>query len=1578
MDRFLIFAIGIIATFSLSSCDQSRPELLAGNNDFTPDLSESDNDFTPDSFKLGEKQAYDLNTWIESEIIKITGIDSDTPISIKGGEYSVFNSEGEFSYSTEIGFTSEPAKIRSNQWIRVRLKSSALFQTQTELTLTIGDVTESFSAITPERRANKSVEWANPTNNSKFAYFYQHTSENSPRDDVGDFQILDYNQDGYDDVLLSTYNPDQTTYDLRLLENKKTLPESFNESILLTNISGGKFKAADIDNDSDIDILSYGTPATKTLRLYRNLGTTFSEKDVWKSAYYSYSNILELVDIDSDNDLDIVMSTGINDKLTLLRNNGDTFNSTHLTNTTWSIREIEFADMDSDGDLDIITVAEVPSPRYNGTFKHYVWLENNYVDFELHYISDRRARFSNFAVTDINGDQHLDLIVDGGTQFYPYINDGAADPEFATSSDSAIEYSITFPFQGFYDLDFDGDLDKFFNRNQHHWYELTGGVMKSEWHGVLEPYNYRHNQYNFPFQFNKTMVGHFSDSEEFSLLRLDPYLGKIVNQFAAQEHHYLEEGESLTSGVVSPGPDRHHFSYELVNKLDYKHIELDTTLGEWTFHNAPSSDTPEDINRDNTYAFIVRVYDDRISYNRQIRVNVYRNDDDDDDDGVPDSEDDQPFNPYSSVDTDRDGRGNEFDYDDDNDKVPDHADHAPLDYRSAGAPSWETSGDINRLHEITDHIRNPSKIISADIDSDGDQDLLIVKDHNFTWLENRLSSGESWKKHATEHERGIKDLVVIDIDSDSDMDIAIASNYGTFIYYNQDRFNPTYQRVEIGDSRVSTVLLVDLENDGDMDILSKGFGSLEHLVWYRYHNDQFEKIEIKLKDNYPVTPTVIEIDSTELANKDDIVNVINQLIVDYPHKFHAFYSLSIGHSLSADFDRDGDNDMFEMIRNSASISFEENKGDGMVCRECEEPLVVINSTLGKDRFARGDGLTMADVNNDGFGDLIFTYGPAGKIYWAEINKQTFYQKDNQRFSKYIKAPDPDSYASKFSIVPGLDADQFKITSYGRLSSNNYLKVDDPKDANQDNRYELLIRASDGFAAIDRRITIAAYKDDNDDDDDGVLDSNDAFPLDTLYSKDLDEDDIPNLFDFDRDGDGVNNLLDTSAENADDSRAPYWNGMTYSVLPENLDHIELSTRHSLIDADSDGDLDIVEPIGDKILLQINDGSDEAPTKAEIITGLENIHSIKGYIDSPDKPASIVLYSFNELFVYESDSLEIGYNSIYTTGYLERIERVELSDVDNDNDTDLIVLYKEADLYKLSIFENTPELEGKFIEHSLMTTQEYITRLFIGDVNNNGVKNVVYRRQEENFWLQKDELIPGNYIEREFISSEYEIEAFADVNGDQYIDLLAYSKLNERQVWFVNKGNDRIEFEREWLDNISSKVRYVADLNNDSRLDLVSYSTGRVATTHINMGNNKYISFDIPRKYSYEGLDSIGDFNGDGITNIISEYTYLLPYHLRLYSVQRFNYTSADGVALNINLTAGDAERQAIAYKLLDGADAAFFSINKLTGGLHFIGADPLAPSDENEDNQYRVTVEATDGKSTNAISVVVAVVPAAEP
>ena len=92
--------------------------LLAGCN------GDDDNneDTSPDDFDMDSQTEVPLSEYIESEIFEISGINTETEISIVGGEYSINNG----------AFTDSESTVENEDLIQVRVMSADTIDTESE------------------------------------------------------------------------------------------------------------------------------------------------------------------------------------------------------------------------------------------------------------------------------------------------------------------------------------------------------------------------------------------------------------------------------------------------------------------------------------------------------------------------------------------------------------------------------------------------------------------------------------------------------------------------------------------------------------------------------------------------------------------------------------------------------------------------------------------------------------------------------------------------------------------------------------------------------------------------------------------------------------------------------------------------------------------------------------------------------------------------------------------------------------------------------------------------------------------------------------------------------------------------------------------------------------------------------------------------------------------------------------------------------------------------------------------------------------------------------------------------------
>jgi hypothetical protein len=97
-------------------------------------------DTTPNSFTFTDNPSVTKNTTATSDSITITGINSPASISVVGGYYSINNND--------TNWTNATGTISNNQTVRVRHTTATTSLAQTNTTLTIGGVSDTFTTTT--------------------------------------------------------------------------------------------------------------------------------------------------------------------------------------------------------------------------------------------------------------------------------------------------------------------------------------------------------------------------------------------------------------------------------------------------------------------------------------------------------------------------------------------------------------------------------------------------------------------------------------------------------------------------------------------------------------------------------------------------------------------------------------------------------------------------------------------------------------------------------------------------------------------------------------------------------------------------------------------------------------------------------------------------------------------------------------------------------------------------------------------------------------------------------------------------------------------------------------------------------------------------------------------------------------------------------------------------------------------------------------------------------------------------------------------------------------------------------------
>jgi uncharacterized repeat protein (TIGR01451 family) len=299
--------------------------------------------------------------------------------------------------------------------------------------------------------------------------------------------VEDLDGDGDQDILYATYGSFQSN-EIGWYENLGSGNFS-SEIIIFNNVNNtngaSKIYATDLDGDNDIDILFTSGTGTK-VAWYENLGSGNFSSEIIISNNAGGVSGLKGVDLDSDGDKDILCYTWNNSynraKLMWYENLGNnTFSTEYLIDSNlYTIRSIYTTDIDEDGSLDVLIL--------NGDSTRMLWYKNlgsnnfssrNIMDNSSYYYSGGHDLHG----ADLDGDSDKDLIVGLNYDLFwlenigsgNYIQNGIQGGAGASAISSV-------------DVDGDGDKDIVIARYPHNiitWLENRIGVVRGSFYKDL-------------------------------------------------------------------------------------------------------------------------------------------------------------------------------------------------------------------------------------------------------------------------------------------------------------------------------------------------------------------------------------------------------------------------------------------------------------------------------------------------------------------------------------------------------------------------------------------------------------------------------------------------------------------------------------------------------------------------------------------------------------------------------------------------------------------------------------------------------------------------------------------------------------------------------------------------------------------------------------------------------------------------------------------------------------------------------------------------------------------------------------
>jgi hypothetical protein len=286
-------------------------------------------------------------------------------------------------------------------------------------------------------------------------------------------------------------------------------------------------------------------------------------------------------------------------------------------------------------------------------------------------------------------------------------------------------------------------------------------------------------------------------------------------------------------------------------------------------------------------------------------------------------------------------------------------------------------------HTIDGSLNGAYTVYAADVDGDGDMDVLGAGGDSaygsIVWYEN--DGSESFTKHTIDGDfDGGRSVYAADVDGDGDMDVLGAAAVDDDIaWYENDGSETFTKRVIDSDFDGYSVSVADVDGDGDMDVLGAAFEDGD-IAWYE--NDGSENFTKRVIDNSfygAVSVSTADVDgdgdmdvlgSAYLAN--DIAWYENDGSENFTKRVIDDSFNGVASVYAADVDGDGDKDVLGAAVVDDDIAWYKNDGSGGFIKQ---PLI--------DSDFDGYSVYAADVDGDGSMDVLGAAYSDYEIAWFE-------------------------------------------------------------------------------------------------------------------------------------------------------------------------------------------------------------------------------------------------------------------------------------------------------------------------------------------------------------------------------------------------------------------------------------------------------------------------------------------------------------------------------------------------------------------------------------------------------------------
>ncbi len=700
-------------------------------------------------------------------------------------------------------------------------------------------------------------------------------------------------------------------------------------------------------------------------------------------------------------------------------------------------------------------------------------------------------------------------------------------------------------------------------------------------------------------------------------------------------------------------------------------------------------------------------------------------------------------------------------------------------------------GNYGSQQYITYELDWAHSVYAADFDGDGDLDVLSASmwgNKGLSWFENLDGQGSFGPLQLINSIQSSK-AIAADFDYDGDMDIVSITDNHVKLFINSDGLGSFYSGINIASVWSGTNLDVnDINSDGYIDVLAST-GNANEIFWLENIDGTgsfgFKQV-LSETDDYFTSTSSGDLDGD---GDQDVISGSNDGLRSYENldglgNFGNMELLSDSiRSLRdidvVDFDLDGDSDI--IFASTTLIGWFENL-DGL---GTFSDVISIYQLSGWRTY-----FDIADSNIDGDLDLVIAANYRIALFDNDNGNQNFIIKD-----ELYQSVKPANEIISYDIDIDGDQDVFVGDDSGKISLfKNLNGTGDFEDQivisqiNGTGVDSLFLSDLDGDGDMD---LLASSGNSGKFSWHNNLDGFGNFGPAQIISSDISWGWRILATDIDGDGDNdvlcFTNYLDAGVhwfENIDGSG-------NFEFREMIIQDINFPRSISIDDIDGDGDIDIV--VGSENKVRLIENQNASSSEWNIVTmSVNQMGNIEAMLLDDldlDDNKDLILGGNNGLRYYTNIDLNGNYDEVVEVGTAEQISDITIADLDGDGDMDLATTgYSSHDV----IWYENVDGNGTFGPNNLITDSEkWSFSITTADINNDSKMDILTtaRFRGRVSWFENSEVLSiGNITVEGFVIYPNPTSGILNIKHPFPVESVTiYNQLGQRVLWFSSEAS-----------------------------------------------------------------------------------------------------------------------------------------------------------------------------------------------